>query len=106
MKRISTIVAAATIVTTFTASALAGPVGVNVPRGNAGNTNVRPDAATIAELQEAGQQALRDGRNANKNNPEFGRKNYEINRLIDRLNNGQQVDPAEIDKALEPVHVW
>lgn len=106
MKRLSTIVAAATIVTTFAASALAGPVGVNVPKANTGNTSVRPDPATIAELQEAGQEALRDGRNANKNNPEFGRKSYEINQLIDRLNNGQRVDPAEIDKALEPVHIW
>lgn len=106
MKRLSTIVAAATFVTTFAASALAGPVGVNVPRANTGNTGVRPDAATIAELQEAGQKALRDGRNANKNNPEFARKNYEISQLIDRLNNGQRVDPAEIDKALAPVQVW
>jgi len=33
------------------------------------------------------------------------RKNYEVNQLIDRLKKGDQVDPSEIDKALEPVHV-
>jgi hypothetical protein len=64
------------------------------------------DAQTIAQLQVAAQQALADGRNGGKNNPEYGRKNYEINLLIDRLQNGQQVDPAEIDKAMAPVHIW
>jgi len=49
---------------------------------------------------------LADGRAGNKNNIEFRRKNYEINLLIDRLQSGQQVDPSEIDKAMEPVHVW
>jgi len=60
----------------------------------------------VAQLQEAAKQALADGRKGNKNNIEFLRKNYEINLLIDRLQSGQQVDPSEIDKALEPVHVW
>ena len=64
------------------------------------------DPQTIAKLEDAAQQALADGRNGNKNNLEFRRKNYEINLLIDRLQSGQQVDPAEIDKAMEPVHVW
>ena len=64
------------------------------------------DQQTIAKLEDAANQALADGRNGNKNNVEFRRKNYEINLLIDRLQSGQQVDPAEIDKAMEPVHVW
>jgi hypothetical protein len=64
------------------------------------------DQQTIAKLEDAANQALVDGRNGNKNNVEFRRKNYEINLLIDRLQSGQQVDPAEIDKAMEPVHVW
>jgi hypothetical protein len=64
------------------------------------------DQQTIAKLEDAANQALADGRNGNKNNIEFRRKNYEINLLIDRLQSGQQVDPAEIDKAMEPVHVW
>lgn len=60
----------------------------------------------IAELQQASQEALREGRTGNKNNPEFTRKSYEINQLIQRLKSGQKVDPAEIDNALEPAHVW
>jgi hypothetical protein len=64
------------------------------------------DAATISQLQLAAQQALADGRNGGKNNLEYRRKNYEINLLVDRLQSGQQVDPAEIDKAMEPVHIW
>ena len=64
------------------------------------------DQETIAKLEDAAQQALADGRNGNKNNLEFRRKNYEINLLIDHLQSGQQVDPAEIDKAMAPVHVW
>jgi len=100
MRKLSTIAAATTIAAMFAIQALAGPAGVGVSKPNA-----EPDAATIAELQEAGQQALRDGRNGNKNNAAFLRKNYEVNQLIDRLKKGDQVDPSEIDKALEPVHV-
>jgi hypothetical protein len=64
------------------------------------------DQQTIAQLEDAANKALADGRAGNKNNIEFRRKNYEINLLIDRLQSGQQVDPSEIDKAMEPVHVW
>ena len=64
------------------------------------------DAATISQLQLAAQQALADGRNGGKNNPEYRRKSYEINLLVDRLQRGQQVDPAEIDEAMERVHIW
>jgi hypothetical protein len=49
---------------------------------------------------------MADARNGNKNNIEFRRKSYEIDEIVDRLKSGQQVDPAEIDKALAPVHVW
>jgi hypothetical protein len=102
MKKSLTIFAATALATTLSIPALAGPVGIQVPRGSA----TQPDTATIAQLQVAAEQATRDGRTGNKNNFEFGRKNYEINQLIERLKSGQQVDPSEIDKALEPVHVW
>ena len=101
MKKNLMIFSAAALATTLAIPALAGPVGVSRTYNPA-----PPDSATIAELQDAAQEALRDGRNGNKNNIVFARKNYEINQLIDRLNNGQRVDPAEIDKALEPAHVW
>src|SRR5260370_4824600 len=101
MKKNLMIFAAAALATTLAIPALAGPVGVSRTYNSA-----PPDAATIAELQDAAQKATRDGRNGNKNNIVFARKNYEINQLIDRLNNEHRVDPAEIDMALEPAHVW
>ena len=102
MKKLSTIAilsAAATFA--FATASFSGAV----PNMNAGSTQGQ-DTDTIAKLQVAAQKALTDGRNGNKNNPVFLRKNYEINLLIDRLQSGQQVDPSEIDKALEPAHVW
>jgi hypothetical protein len=101
MNKNLTIFAAAAWAATLAIPALAGPVSVSKTP-----TSAPQDAMTIAELQDAAQQATRDGRNGNKNNIEFGRKNYEINQLIERLKSGQQVDPAEIDKALEPARVW
>ena len=95
-------VVAFTLATTF-ALATASFSGA-VP--NNGAPTQAQDQQTIAQLQVAAKQALADGRNGNKNNPEFLRKNYEINQLIDKLQSGQQVDPSEIDKALEPAHVW
>jgi hypothetical protein len=102
MKRLSTI-ATLTAAATFAmvTSSFSGPVP-----NTGGNTSRTADAATVAQLQVAAKQALADGRKGNKNNIEFLRKNYEINLLIDRLQSGQQVDPADIDKAMEPVHVW
>ena len=64
------------------------------------------DPATVAQLQLAAKQSLAEGRRGGKTNPEYMRKNYEINLLIDRLESGQQVDPSDIDKALEPPHNW
>ena len=102
MKKLST-VAILTAAATF-ALAPASFSGA-VPRNDTAATQT-VDQETISKLEDAANQALADGRNGNKNNLEFRRKNYEINLLIDRLQSGQQVDPSEIDKALEPVHVW
>jgi hypothetical protein len=102
MKKLSTIgilTAAATFA--LATASFSGPVP------NSGGSSSQPnDAATVAQLQVAAKQALADGRNGNKNHIEYLRKNYEINLLIDRLQSGQQVDPADIDKAMEPTHVW
>jgi hypothetical protein len=102
MTKLSTI-AILTAAATFAlaTASFSGPVPHNTEA-----TTQTADQETIAKLEDAAKQALADGRNGNKNNIEFRRKNYEINLLIDRLQSGQQVDPSEIDKALEPVHVW
>jgi hypothetical protein len=101
MKRIPSLFAATFIATTFATSALAAPVGVARSYGT-----VQPDQTTIAELQDASQAAHRDALDGNKNNLEFRRKSYEIDQLIERMKNGQPVDSADLDKALEPTHVW
>ena len=100
-KKISMILSTAAIAATVSFPAFAASPGIGRTQSVA-----QPDQQTIAQLQQAEQTARRDGRNGNKNNPEFGRKASEIDQLIDRMQSGQQVDPAEIDKALEPAHVW
>jgi hypothetical protein len=102
MKKLSAI----SILTVAATFALATSSFSGAVPNNGGTTTSANDAATITELQVAAKKALDEGRNGNKNNLEFRRKNYEINLLIDRLQSGQQVDPADIDKALEPVHIW
>lgn len=91
---------AAVLSTALASSALAASPGVS------GIPAVRPDPGTIAELQDAADKALQDGRNGNKNNLAFLRKNYEIERLMTKLEEGKPVDEAQIDQALRPVHVW
>jgi hypothetical protein len=100
MKKLSTIMVLSAATFALATATFAGAVP------NSGGSTVKADPATIAQLQVAAKQALADGRKGNKNNIEFLRKNYEINQLVDRLQSGQQVDPADIDKAMEPAHVW
>jgi hypothetical protein len=100
MKKLSGLFVAGAFATALAVPAFAGPAGVSR------STSSQVDPTTIAALQEAAQKAIQDGRNGNKNNPEYGRKAYQINQLIDRLKAGDAVDPSEIDQALEPVHVW
>jgi hypothetical protein len=101
MKTLSTISAAAVLATTFAIPAWAGPVGVSRDY-----TTAQPDQTTIAELQDASQAAKRDALDGNKNNLEFRRKSYQIDQLIERMKSGQRVDPADLDKAMEPARVW
>jgi hypothetical protein len=100
MKTLSTISAAAVFATMFTIPAWAGSVGIsrNYP-------TVQPDQTTLAELEDASQAANRQARQ-HRNNLEFQRKSYEIDQLIEQIKAGQQVDPAELNKAMEPAHVW
>jgi hypothetical protein len=101
MKKVTTIFFAAAVTATLAGSAMAGPVGVSK-----GYATTQPDQTTIAQLQDASQTAQRDALTGNKNNLEFRRKSYEIDQLIERMKSGQQVDPAELDKAMEPARVW
>jgi hypothetical protein len=101
MKKVTTVLLAAAVTTTFALPAFAGSAGVS--RSNAAT---QPEAETIAELQDASQAAQREALDGNKNNLEFRRKSYEIDQLIERMKSGQTVDPAELDKALEPASVW
>jgi hypothetical protein len=101
MKKSLSVFSLAALATTLAASAFAGPVGVSKSY-----TTAQPDQTTIAGLEDASEAAQRQARVGNKNNLEFRRKSYEIDQLIERMKSGQQVDPAELDKAMEPVRVW
>ncbi len=100
MKTLSTIIAAGAIALTLSSSALAGPVGVSRTYAT------QPDPQTISELQQASDAAQREARNGNKDNLAFGRKSYQIDQLIGRMQSGQPVEQAQIDDALQPVRVW
>jgi hypothetical protein len=106
MKTLLIISAAVLLATTFAIPASAGPVGMarTAPEAQTATAQVNPEL--IAQLQEASDDAVREGRTGNKNNPAFGQKAAQINDLIDRLRTGQKVDPSEIDQAFEPVRVW
>jgi len=101
MEKTSSILSVAAIAITLATPALAASPGVS-------RSYVQPqaDQTTIAELQDASNAAKRDALEGNKNNLEFRRKSYEVDQLIERVKSGQDVDPAELDKALEPAHVW
>jgi hypothetical protein len=108
MKTLSTISAAAVLATILAIPAWAGPVGMGrtAPEAQATTAQTQVSPELISQLEEASDAAVREGRTGNKNNPAFGRKSAQINDLIERLKSGQKVDPAEIDQAFEPVHVW
>ena len=108
MKTLSTISAAALLATMFAIPTWAGPVGMGrtSPEAQANTAQTQVNPKLIAQLQEASDEAVRDGRNGGKNNPVFGQKSAQINDLIERLTSGQKVDPAEIDRAFEPARVW
>jgi hypothetical protein len=102
MKKLSTIgllAAAATLA--LATSSFSGAVP-----NNGGSSSQPVDAATMSQLQVAAQESLAASRKGGKTNAEYMRKNYQINQLIDRLQSGQQVDPSDIDQALEPPHHW
>ena len=101
MKKVKTILFASAVTAAFALPAFAAPVGVS-----RSYTTVQADPTVIADLQGASQAAKRDALTGNKNNLEFRRKSYEIDQLVERMKSGQNVDPAELDNALEPVHVW
>ena len=108
MKTLSTISAAAVLATTLAIPAWAGPVGMGrtAPEAQATTAQTQVSPELIAQLQEASDAAVREGRNGNKNNPVFGQKSAQIDDLIERLKSGQKVDPSEIDQAFEPARVW
>ena len=107
MKTFSTISVAAVMAATFAIPAWAGPVGVGrtTPEAQTSFAQSQPNPMLIARLQDASEEALRNGRNGNKNTPVYLRKSAQINDLIERLQSGQKVDPAEVGQALEPARI-
>jgi hypothetical protein len=106
MKTLSTI-SAAVLAATFAIPAWAGPVGVGrtAAETQMSSAQSQPSPRLIAQLKDASEEALRNGRNGNKNNPVYLRKSAQIDDLIERLQSGQNVDPAEIGEALVPARI-
>jgi hypothetical protein len=101
MKTQSKILLAAVLATAIASPAFAGPVGIM-----RANPTAQVDPATVAELQSAADQTRQEALNGNKNNLAFRRKDYEIEQLIAKIQDGQPVQDAQVDEALQPVHVW
>ena len=101
MKALSTMFVAGTLALTLATPVLDGSVGVSRSYATA-----EPNPQTIADLENASDAAQREARTGNKNNVAFGQKSYQIDQLIERLKDGQQVSENQIDQALLPVVVW
>jgi len=80
---------------------LAGSVGVS-----RSYTSAQPDSQTIADLQQASEDAQREAQVGNKNNPAFAQKSYQIDQLVERMKAGEQVSQGQVDEALQPVWIW
>jgi hypothetical protein len=101
MKALSTMFVAGTLALTLATPVLAGSVGVS-----RSYTTAQPDPQTIADLENASEAAQRQARTGNKNNLAFGQKSYQIDQLVERLKDGEQVSSDQVDQALQPVVVW
>jgi hypothetical protein len=101
MKALSTMFVAGTLALTLATPVLAGSAGVS--RSYA---TVQPNPQTIADLENASEAAQREARTGNKNNLAFGQKSYQIDQLVERMKDGEQVSQNQVDQALEPVVVW
>jgi hypothetical protein len=100
MKTYSKILLSAVLATAIASPAFAGPVGMRP------NSTDQVDPATVAELQTAAVQTRQEAMNGNKNNLAFRRKDYEIQQVISKIQDGKPVQDAQVDEALQPVHVW
>ena len=101
MKKLSTLFAAGTMALTLATPVLAESVGVS--RSYA---TVQPNPQTIADLENASEAAQREARTGNKNNLAFGQKSYQIDQLVQRMKDGEQVSQNQVDQALQPVVIW
>jgi len=101
VKTLSTILAAGTMALALSTPVLAGSVGAS-----RSYTSAQPDAQTIADLQQASEDAQREAQVGNKNNPAFAQKSYQIDQLVERLKAGEQVSQGQVDEALQPVWIW
>jgi hypothetical protein len=101
MKALSTMFVAGTLALTLATPVLAESVGFSRSYATA-----QPNTQTIADLEQASEAAQREARTGNKNNVAFEQKSYQIDQLVERLKDGEQVSQNQVDQALQPVVVW
>jgi hypothetical protein len=105
-----TISIAALLAATLVVSRLGGPAGMErtaptAPEGHEGKAQTQANPELIAKPREASEEATREWRNGNKDNPVFAQRSAQINDLIERLMRGQKIDPSQIDLGFEPATV-
>jgi hypothetical protein len=60
----------------------------------------------VDALEQASEKDMRDAHEGNKSGPEFMEKSVEASDLATQLANGYPITVAQVDDALQPVHVW
>jgi hypothetical protein len=83
----------------------AGPVGIQRTYVVEAYPQYLTEAQIVDALEQASQRDMQDARDGNKNSSEFTEKGVEANDLAMELTNGNPVTVAQVDDALEPVHV-
>ena len=86
--------------------AFAGPVGIQRTYVNESVPQYMTTAQIVDALEVASQRDIDDARNGNKNGAEFTQKAAQANDVASELADGDVVTVAEVDDALQPVHVW
>jgi hypothetical protein len=106
MKRLTSAFAGIAMIAATSGIAFAGGVGIERPYLYETYPQYMTAPQIVGALEQASQRDMDDARNGNKNGAEFIQKAAEADDVATQLANGETVTIAEVDDALQPVHVW
>ena len=104
--RFITVIGGAAMALAVGGIANAGPVGIQRTYVAEAYPQYLTEPQIVEALEQASQRDMQEASNGNKNGAEFTEKGVEANDLATQLTNGYPVTVAQVDDALEPVHVW